>query len=141
MGRMLTSSSAEESDLYSAAIGPAISFTVVPPVRLPFHFSRQNTLYAENGAAEGGNSAAFFSCESLSFAVLESFTACCSGVNGFLVRFFGAGFFFAAAVFFFALTCLVAGSFRVVDLASRFTARLTGLDGSPTVFRGRPGVA
>jgi hypothetical protein len=81
----------------------------------------------------------------------------CRSVKGF---FFGAAFFvlglptgffavdlpaafFAVefAVGFLAFTSFVAGSVPEVSLACRLAARLTGLDGSPTAFRGRPGVA
>ena len=80
---------------------------------------------------------------SVAFSCAAACAAFCVSVKGFLARvFFGAAFFVVdfAAVF-RAFTSFVAGSVPDVSFACRLAARLTGRDGSPTAFRGRPGVA
>ena len=122
----------------------------------PLDLSWTNVEYALMAGRGGGDNAAFFKFLSAAVSFLACAATFCSSVNAFLgtflATFFFTGFFaatvfffvagfFAAAVFFFARTCFVAASSVVVDLAARLTARLTGREGSPTAFRGLPGVA
>ena len=125
---------------------------------LPTAFSCTNIWYALRGLpVVGGFRASARRSLILAFSFASTRNCFCRSVKGF---FFGAallvfglptGFFalvLPAAFFavdfaagFLAFTSFVAGSVPEVSLASRLTARLTGRDGSPTAFRGRPGVA
>lgn len=148
-----TSTSAAEHSFHAAAVALLNSATRcwtapwLPPFcfnsAAAFDLSVTKIVYAFALPTVGGLNAAFFRSASLTFSSLAALTAFCSSVNSFFG--FGAGFLaagFFAAVFLGSWFFCLAGDFGVVALvAERFAERLTGLEGSPTTFRGRPGVA
>ena len=152
-----TSSPAGVTDFHSC--DHSFDIAVIRWPLLPVAFSCTNIWYALRGLLVVGGfraSARRSLIFDLSFASTRN--RFWRSVKGF---FFGAasfvlglptGFFFALdlgaaflavdfAAGFLAFTSFVAGSVPEVSLACRLTARLTGRDGSPTAFRGRPGVA
>lgn len=130
-----------------------MSVNSCPPLDVPLVCATVNSLNALEVVFCGGSRAAFFSSLVLARASILSLRIFPCSVKGLFARFFGAAFFAVGFALFFAafavlalgffasLSCFAASLAEVGALAARVTARFTGLEGSPTAFLGRPGVA